>query len=248
MSANRLQNRIAWDHTVLVKTAPRLERRNVPRRAADTGPGGHPVATVVLAWVLIAWSMLTGWALWTRSDADAHISMRFLMRGEIEELLGVITGLLWACIPAWAGFFLARRVREITMDDLGPRAYWTSLVVSIIAALGILRPTWDSSAGSRFARVSPAKTPDTTRTTAADDGSFESSLNDGSNLLGPESRIAVADNLYDTGESPENSPAREGEPARWPSARALALLKAMAAQREHAGATYATVDTPDSPE
>jgi hypothetical protein len=140
------------------------------------------------------------------------------------------------------------------MDDLGARAYWTSAIVSIIAALGILRPTWDDNAGSRFARVAPvepAGAHESTQT-SADDGSFDASFNDGGDLLDPAvaGAIATAEALgHDgatgdaaTGESPTTPGARG-----WTRSRYAAMFRALQ-QQAGDGAAYATVDTPDSPE
>lgn len=240
MSANRLQNRVAWDHTVLVKTAPRLEPRRSTARREMPVERGHPVAAIAIAWVLIAWSMMTAWALWTRSNADAHVSMRFLMRGDFEEVLGVMIGLGWACIPSGIAFFLARHTREATMDDLGGRAYWTSLAVCLIASLGILRPTWDANAGSRFARLNASPSPATQTSSVGDEG-FDSSMV----VPGADGMDPVAEPVPD----PAMELAQIEEPAmvsHYGRSR-LAALRALALQNAGNTSDLATVPTDGEP-
>lgn len=152
MPTSRVSNRVAWDHTVLSSRSNKLDWKSAPRPVDRPQQSGQPLGTLLSAWGLLAWSGVTAWGLWTRNDLDSHISMRLLMRGDFEEVAGVISGLVWAAVPAAAAFYLARRAREVTMDEIGGRTYWASLALMLLASMGVLRPTWDAAAGSRFAR------------------------------------------------------------------------------------------------
>lgn len=261
MATKRLPNRLAWDHSVLVNPTSRLDWRPPARTIKPEPQTSSPVPSVVLAWVLIAWSGFSAWSLWTRNALESHISMRFLMRGDIEEIVGVVLGLLWACIPAWAAFFLARRAREISMDDVGVRAYWTSLLVSLVAALGMLRPTWDQNAGSRFARSAPAS-PSTTTSAAQPDPILDPWTNvatawtsDATPLIGlmlPEApsrfgTLRLAEALDDGIPVLASIPLSDSSPVpgHWGRARVAALRQALA--RQHgATAPEALTEVPDS--
>ena len=154
--ANRLNDRVAWDHSVFDDAAPTLawsaaDRARQRRQRAQ----GNPAPLVVAAWLLIVWSIVAAVRLWTLSDLDTHVAMRFLAMGYVEEVLGVLIGLLWAATPAVLAFWLARKARIVTLDEMGTWSYWAAAVVAIIAGLGTMRALWDEDAGSRFARTSP---------------------------------------------------------------------------------------------
>ncbi|MEZ6234170.1 MAG: hypothetical protein R3B68_08270 [Phycisphaerales bacterium] len=155
--SNRLNDRVAWDHSVLDDAAPTLawsaaDRARQRRQRAQ----GNPAPLVVGAWILIAWSIVAAVRLWTLSDLDTHVAMRFVAMGYVEETLGVMIGLLWAATPAALAFWLARKARIVTLDEMGGWAYWAAAVVGVLAAVGTMRALWDEDAGSRFARTSPA--------------------------------------------------------------------------------------------
>ncbi|MCA9288230.1 MAG: hypothetical protein KDA05_06590 [Phycisphaerales bacterium] len=155
--AHRVNDRVAWDHSVLDDSAPTLTWSAADRaRQRRQNAQGNPAPLVFAAWVLVAWSIVAGIRLWTLSDLDTHVSMRFLAMGYAEEILGVAIGLLWAATPAVLAFWLARKARIVTLDEMGGWAYWASAVVAVIAGVGTMRALWDEDAGSRFARTSPA--------------------------------------------------------------------------------------------
>ncbi len=236
MPSNRLSNRVAWDHTVLVNRSAKLDWKPAARPIERPKQSGQPLGTMAAAWGLIAWSGLTAWSLWTRNDLDSHISMRLLMRGDFEEVAGVVSGLLWAAVPAAAGFYLARRAREVTMDELGARAYWASLGVLVVAATGVLRPTWDPNAGSRFARgggAAPAATQTSQIVPAADEGLVTTEG-------GAESVIADQGAADDQPVVGGTTPAESGAMAygnrQWARSRVAAARRAM--QGVEAGAAF----------
>ncbi len=175
MPPSRLSsNRVSWDHSVLTSRSSRLDWKK-PERPVETKPAEtvQPWWGLAAAWGLLAWSGVTAWMLWTRNDSDSHVSMRFLMRGDFEEIAGVFSGMLWAGLPAAGAFWLSRRAREITMDEIGGKTYWASLAVLVIAWMGLMRPTWDGDAGSRFVRVRPAEAG---QQAASADAAYQSSM------------------------------------------------------------------------
>lgn len=154
----RTGERVSWDHSVLESGRARLEwtpRQRVEQREKE---GVRPFWILAVAWGLVGWSLLSAWGVWTRHDIDTHLSLRFLARGDIEEIIGLTMGLLWFVMPAGVAFWIARHARIVSRDTCGARAYWAAIVATGIAALGVFRPAWDQSAGSRFAlgRSGPA--------------------------------------------------------------------------------------------
>lgn len=245
MPPNRLSsNRMAWDHTVLSSRSGKLDWKK-PERAVETTSARavQPWWGLAAAWGLLAWSGVTAWSLWTSNHAESHISMRFLMNGDFEEIAGVISGLLWAGLPAAAAWWLARRAREITMDEIGARTYWASLAVLVVAWMGLMRPTWDGDAGSRIVRVRPAEGG---ATQAAADASANaagqsSAVNDGFDVVsGNESAATLASSGFGELRMSEGLGEMSGAPAggvrNLGRSRAMAMRRAaMQAQADAAG-------------
>lgn len=243
MAANRVSNRVAWDHTVLVNRSAQIAWSPPKRANSATRRQGHPLWIVLGSWALLLWSSIVAWSMWTRSDVDSHISMRFLMRGEIEEISGVLGGAIWAVLPAAAAFYLARRAREVTMDELGRRTYWASLAIAVIAAMGVLRPTWDQAAGSRLQGSAPAaqsapNAPTQTSSVPAFDHSQHFNGWDAQtelDLANAELNGLDADAARSLADSaPATNPATLAAPSPgaryWASVRALAMARALQVQ------------------
>lgn len=156
MTPPRISNRVAWDHTVLVGEKGRVTWNPQARIDERRRERVRPVGLVAWSWVLSAWSLIASVALLVRQEASAHVSMRLLMRGALEEAPLVAWSAMWVVGPGIAAFLMARWARIVSIDDLGARVYRVSIAVMVLGAIGLSRPMWDPGAGSWIARQGPA--------------------------------------------------------------------------------------------